>query len=124
MRAKEFITETTGKHHAHHAAVHRGIGKSRDPGGYNIPYHQLRTGVALAIADGSPRKLDVDHESWMGAFWTDHPFTEVEHNMLNQVRKIVPTEHEQINPWKDSEEPEDTNKVSPVRKFVNNKYGI
>jgi hypothetical protein len=124
MRAKEFLSERTGKHDNNHASVHTGVSKGRDPGGFYPSYHQLRTGIALAMADGTNNKLNVDHESWMGPFWTQHPYTEEEHNMFKQVRKAVPTEHHQVLPYEKSAEPDDTHKVSPVAKHKKNKYGI
>ena len=124
MRAKEFLSERTGKHHPDHESVHKGISADRDPGGYYPSYHQLRTGMALAMADGGNDKLDIDHETWMGPFWTQHPFTKEEHNMFKQVRKAIPTEHHQRTPWADSKERDDTHKTSPIAARKKNKYGI
>jgi len=126
MRAKEFVSEgkKIGKHHPEHKAVHTGIAKVRDPGGWYPSYHQMRTGMALAQADGKGNKVELDSESWMGPFWTQHPYTEEEHNMFKQVRKAVPTEHHQVLPYEKSAEPDDTHKVSPVAKNKKNKYGI
>jgi hypothetical protein len=80
--------------------------------------------MALAMADGSNDKLDVDHESWMGPFWTFHPYTDIEHKMVNQVKKVIPTEYDQVKPRSASKEPDDTGKLSPVSKTKKNKYGI
>jgi hypothetical protein len=124
MRAKEFIKEGIGKHHEHHAAVHQGIAKVRDPGGWYPSYHQMRTGMALASADGSKEPIKIDSESWMGKFWTQHPYTEEEHNMYQQVRKVIPTEYHQVLPWSKSVEPEDTHKISPVARHPKNQHGI
>ena len=127
MRAREFINEATkrvGNHHDHHAAVHQGISKVRDPGGWFPSYHQIRTGMGLSMADGSDKPLHLDTESWMGPYWTQHPYTEVEHNMFKQVRKSVPTEHHEVLPWSKSSEPSDTHKVSPIAKSKRNKYGV
>jgi len=124
MRAKEFITEHTGKAHPHHDSVQQGYAIERDPGGYYPTYHQYRTGMVVGMMDGSDKKIDVPHESWMGPYWTTHPFTELEHKMLKQARKTIPTEHHQINPWSKSTEPEGGNKISAVAKPKKNKYGI
>ena len=124
MRAKEFLSERTGKHHAQHASVHTSSAVARDPGGYYPNYHQLRTGLALAVADGSKNKLNVDHESWMGPYWTQHPYTEVEHNMFKQVKKAIPTEYHDRVPYHKSKEPDDTHHTSPVAKPKKNRYGI
>jgi hypothetical protein len=124
MRAKEFIAETTGKHHEHHRSAHQGVGTNVDPGGVSVGYHSLRSSMAAAMADGTNNKIEIDHESWAGPKWTDQPYTEVEHNMLKQVRKAIPTKHEDVIPWKKSEEPEDTNKTSTLSARKKNKYGI
>jgi hypothetical protein len=124
MRAKEFITEHTGTPHEQHDAVHQGFSRQRDPGGYYPTYHQYRTGMALAMADGSNDKLDVDHESWMGPFWTFHPYTDIEHDMVQQVKKVIPTEYDQVKPRSASKEPGDTHKVSSVAKSKRNRYGV
>jgi len=114
MRAREFIVERTGVTHPHHDAVHQGFSKQRDPGGYYPTYHQYRTGMALGMADGGDDKIDIDHESWMGPYWTFHPYTDKEHDMIKQVTKSIPTEYHQVRPRTPSAEPEDTHKVSPV----------
>lgn len=124
MRAKEFIVERSGKPHEHHDAVHQGFSRQRDPGGWFPSYHQLRTGMALAMADGSKEKLDLDHESWMGTMWTLHPYTDKEHEMIQQVHSAIPTEYHQIRPRTPSKEPDDVHRVSPVANKKKNKYGI
>jgi hypothetical protein len=125
MRAKEFIIEATGSHHEHHVAVHQGIRRSRDPGGYYPSYHQMRTGIVVGMMDGSGKTpANIDHESWMGPYWTQHPYTEVEHNMFKDARKVIPTEDHEVLPWKKSQEPDDTHKISPVAKHPKNKHGI
>ena len=124
MRAKEFIFESTGTTHEEHDAVHQGFSRQRDPGGYNPSYHQYRTGLALAMANGSNEKLDIDHESWMGPFWTFHPYTDIEHKMVNQVKKVIPTEYDQVKPRSPSREPETVHKISPVAAKKKNRYGV
>ena len=124
MRAKEFIVERTGSPHEQHDSVHQGFSRQRDPGGYYPSYHQYRTGMALAMADGSKDKLDIDHESWMGPFWTFHPYTDKEHDMVQQVKRVIPTEYEQVRPRTPSKEPGDTHNVSPVAAKKKNRYGV
>jgi hypothetical protein len=125
MRAKEFITERTGTHHDHHASVHQGIRKDRDPGGYYPTYHQYRTGMVVGMMDGSGKIPPIiDHESWMGPYWTQHPYTEIEHNMFRDARKAIPTEDHEVLPFEKSVEPNDTHRISPVAKHKKNKYGI
>ena len=76
MRAHEFLTETVAKTHSHHEAAQRSFTRSRDPGGYYPTYHQYRTGLALAMANGTGEPIDVDHETIVGPFWSYHPYTD------------------------------------------------
>jgi hypothetical protein len=124
MRAQEFITERTGKSHKDHDSVHQGYSKVRDPGGYYPSYHQMRTGMVVGAMDGSNKKIDADHESWMGPYWTQHPYTEIEHKMFQQARKTIPTEHHQVQKWSKSQEPDGGNKVSTVANRKKNQYGV
>jgi hypothetical protein len=124
MRAKEFIVERTGHTHPDHDAVHQGFSKQRDPGGYYPTYHQYRTGIAIGMADGSDNPIDVDHESWMGPYWTFHPYSDKEHDMIDQVRKTIPTDHYQVRPRTPSAEPSDTNKISPTPDWNPNKREV
>jgi hypothetical protein len=123
MRAQEFITETTGKHHPHHKAALKGVGINRDSPEADSAYHRLRTGMALAATDGT-NVPDVDHESFQGTYWTEYPYTKEEFDMFVQARKVIPSKHKQITPWKDSVEPDDTHKVSPVASKKKNRYGV
>jgi hypothetical protein len=120
MRAKEFIVEHTGEPHPEHDAVHQGFSKQRDPGGFYPTYHQYRTGMAIGMADGSNKPLDIDHESWVGPYWTFHPYTNEEHKMVKQVTKVIPTEFHQIRARTKSVEPDGTHKISPVSNWMNN----
>jgi hypothetical protein len=123
-KTPEVIVERTGKPHPHHDAVHQGFSRQRDPGGYYPSYHQYRTGMAISMADGSKKKLNVDHESWMGPYWTFHPYTDVEHDMIQQTKRSVPTEYDQVKPRTPSKEPNEIHRVSPVAAQKRNKYGI
>ena len=117
MRAHEFLTETVAKTHSHHEAAQRSFTRSRDPGGYYPTYHQYRTGLALAMANGTGEPIDVDHETIVGPFWSYHPYTEEEYNMFIQAEKVIPTEKETMLPWSKSKEPEDTNTTSLAKPF-------
>jgi hypothetical protein len=118
MRAKEFIVERSGHTHPEHEAVHQGYSRQRDPGGYYPTYHQYRTGMAITMADGTDAKINIDHESWMGPFWTFHPYTDVEHRMVAQVRQVIPTEYAQVRPRSPSREPDSVYTVSPVSNWL------
>jgi hypothetical protein len=60
----------------------------------------------------------------MGPFWTFHPYTDIEHAMVQQVKKVIPTEYKQVKPRSASKEPNDTSILSPVAQPKKNKYGI
>jgi len=125
MRAREFITERTGQHHPEHKAVAQGTRRVRDPGGYYPSYHQYRTGIVLGMMTGDGKTpTNVDHESWMGPYWTQHPYTEVEHNMFRDARKVIPTEDHEVLPWSKSKEPDEIHKISPVAAKKKNKHGV
>jgi hypothetical protein len=112
--------------HPDHDAVHQGgVSRSRDVGGYDRVYHMNRLMMAMAMANGKDTKaVDSPESTWVEKFNTHHPYTKEEHNMIHSAFKTVPTDKEEISPWEKSEEPKDTNIVSPVAKSKKNKYGI
>jgi hypothetical protein len=115
MRAKEFMSESKGKMHKHHASVQQGVMRSRDVGGYDRVYHMNRLMMATAMADGESEKpVDMDEASWMEKYNTHHPYTEKEHKMLKSAMNTIPTDSKEVTPWSKSVEPDDTHKVSPV----------
>jgi len=118
MRAQEFIIERVTKIKKRHAAVQKGIVKSRDEGGYDRTYHANRMGMAMAIADGkSTKAVDSPESSWVEKYNSYHPYTQEEWNMVKQAEATIPTDSKEINPWSKSIEPEDTNKNSPVSQW-------
>ena len=78
-----------------------------------------RMGMAMAMADGksSTPPEGMDGGSWVEKYNTIHPYTEEEHNMVQQAMKVVPTDHEHTVNDHRSLEAEDTHKVSPVNGF-------
>ena len=117
MRINELITETTavGKMKKKHAAVQKGVTKSRDVGGYDRVNHMNRMWMATAMADGkSTKPVDMDSYSWMEKYNTQHPYTEEEYNMFRAAENTVPTDSKEVTPWSKSAEPDDTHTVSPV----------
>ena len=115
MRAKEFIVEVEGKVHPHHAAVQRGVHRSRDKGGYDRTYHMNRLWMATAMADGKSKKpVKMDSASWIEKYNSQHPYTEEEYNMFRSAEATVPTDSKEVMPWSKSTEPDDTHKTSPV----------
>ncbi len=116
MRAHEFINEAKiGKVSKRASQATKGMHKVRDAGGYDRTYHLNRLAMAMASADGrSKNPVDMDSESWVEKYNTVHPYTELEHNMLHQAMKTVPTEHQETVPFGKSMELDSTNKTSPI----------
>jgi hypothetical protein len=116
MRINELISEATvGKMKKRHAAVQKGVTKSRDVGGYDRVNHMNRMWMATAMADGkSTKPVDMDSYSWMEKYNTQHPYTEEEYNMFRAAENTIPTDSKEVTPWSKSLEPEDTHTVSPV----------
>jgi hypothetical protein len=116
MRINELISEATvGKMKKRHAAVQKGVTKSRDVGGYDRVNHMNRMWMATAMADGkSTNPVDMDSYSWMEKYNTQHPYTEEEYNMFRAAENTIPTDSKEVTPWSKSLEPEDTHTVSPV----------
>jgi hypothetical protein len=118
MRAREFLSESSGKIHPHHAHVSPGIIRARDVGGYDRTYHMNRLMMAMGMADGiSQDAVDMDYDSFAEKYNTVHPYTEQEYNMFISASKTIPTEKQTIVPYSKSREPEDTNTRSTVQAF-------
>jgi hypothetical protein len=119
MRATEFITEgNKGTMHDNHAAASQGAYKFRDDGTDRI-YHLNQVMKAVAMADGkSTKALKMDDESFAGKNNMAYPYSEAEHNMMQQAFNTVsPSEVHKLVGSHKSTEPEDTNKVSPHKAF-------
>lgn len=118
MRAHEFIIEgKEGKLSKRAEKASPGTHRVRDDGGYDRTYHLNRLAMAMASADGKDKKaVPMDSSSFVEKYNTIHPYTEAEHNMLHQAMKTIPTEHQDVVPFKKSIELDSTNKVSPVAK--------
>lgn len=105
----------TGKIRKKQADVQQGVIKSRDADGIDRFYHMSRIGMALAKADGmSTNPVDMDSESWIGKYNTEHPYTEAEWKMFKAAHNTVPSDTQEAMPWTRSKEPDDTHRVSPV----------
>jgi hypothetical protein len=128
MRAREFISEAKPKEKQIPAgAITAGQGAiiSRDVGGYDRTYHLNRIMMATAMADGRSNKpVDMDSESWVEKYNVAFPYTDLEHAMMMQAFATIPTDGAELSKRGKSEEPTDTNKVSPVAKPKRNKYGV
>lgn len=116
MRANEFINE--GKKgnvpKRHHAA---------QPGGYKFmddatdrTYHLNQIMKAAAMADGSSTKaLEMSDESFAGKNNVAYPYSDLEHNMMQQAFNTVsPTKAKEMIKGRDSSELDTVNKTSPV----------
>jgi hypothetical protein len=122
MRAKDFIVEREGKMHDHHAAVTQGVTRMRDVGGYDRTYHLNRIWMATAMADGkSTKPVDMDSASWIEKYNVAVPYTDAEHLMVLAAMATIPTDGKELQKRSKSEEPADTNTVSPVANWMKKK---
>jgi hypothetical protein len=119
VRAREFLIEKrVGKIGQRRQAGTRGLGKFRDPQGFDRIYELNRVMMAVACADGSGTPLDLDTESWAGRYNTAHPYTDEEAAMLKQALQSTGSEYHDLNhgDMKSGEVPS-TNTNSPVIAF-------
>lgn len=117
MRAREFIIETRGDGPMPSELndAHQGSTRMRDVGGYDRTYHLNRIWMAAAMADGqSKRPVDMDSASFVEKYNVAFPYTDIEHMMLLQAMATIPTDSKELAKRGKSEEPKDTNTVSPV----------
>jgi len=119
MRAAEFLIEKrVGKIGKRRQAGTRGLTKFRDFGGYDRTYELNRVMMAVAMADGSGKPLDLDTESWSGRYNTAHPYTDEEAAMLKQALQATGSETYDLNAGDNrSQEVESTHVHSPVVAF-------
>jgi hypothetical protein len=119
MRASEFLIEKqVGKIGNRRQAGTRGLTKFRDVGGYDRTYELNRVMMAVAMADGSGKPLDLDSESWAGRYNTAHPYTDEEAMMLKQALQATGSEAYDLNHGdNNSQEVESTYTHSPVTAF-------
>jgi hypothetical protein len=119
MRAQEFVTEARqGKISKRNQSATVGLNTFHDSQRANSDYTLNRVMMAVAMADGSEKPIDMDAYSWVGKERTAHPYTDVEQKMLKQAFKAAGAEYSDVNRGDlDSEELNSTNKQSPVRAF-------
>lgn len=118
MRATDFITER-------HAGKLRKVAHRAMPGtwrfrdsGIDRAYNLNRVMMAAACADGqSTRPVDMDASAWNDRYNTAHPYTEAEHNMMQQAFGTVDTEYDHAVGDHSSREHPEVNRVSPVKGF-------
>lgn len=85
-------------------------------------YDLYRLTMLAACSDGK-NDLSSNAESWVGRNNTMHPYTQAESDMLKQIYQangLQWSDELAPNPKNRSEEPKDTNKVSPMTKVKNN----
>jgi len=87
-------------------------------------YNFYRVGMAVAMADGSNKKLDIDDRTWYHNNNVAVPYTELDHNMMNQAFKSVKSVNKLVVGDHRSLEDDKINKISPVRAKTKNKFGV
>lgn len=125
MRAYEFVTEgTKGKLHSDHAhAFHKTI-TYNDGHGAGFDYNFNRVGMAVAMSDGSNKKLDINDRTWFHHDNVAVPYTDEEEAMLKQAFKAVKTDVNPVVTDHRSSEPNHVNNASPVAAKKKNRYGV
>lgn len=111
--------------HPDHANAQQGIDRMRDVGGYDRVYHLNRMMMAMAMHDGKGKhKVDMPVESWIEKNNSAHPYTKEESDMVHGAMNTIPTDRKTVQKFSKSQEPDDTNKVSPHPAKKKNKYGV
>lgn len=117
MRASEFINEgSLGKVPKRHRAAQPGGYKFTDDGSDRI-YNLNQIMKAVAMSDGSSTKpLDMDDESFAGKHNMAYPYSQIEHDMMQQAFNTVsPTNAKRIIDKNNSSELKSINKTSPMK---------
>jgi hypothetical protein len=118
MRAREFITEQDGTIGKRRQAATVGLNLFSDGERTSSSYTLNRVMMAVSMADGSSKPLEMDEKSWIGKQRSAHPYTKVEQDMLKQAYKAAGAKWTDINNGDlDSEEVKSTNTQSPVKPF-------
>ena len=125
MKINEIIQEgAKGRIHPDHAhAFHKTI-TYNDGHGAGFDYNFNRVGMAIAMADGSGKKLNIDDRTWFHHDNVAVPYTEVEAKMFDQAFNSVKTVVNPILTDHGSKEPNHVHIVSPVAKKKKNRYGV
>jgi hypothetical protein len=116
MRASEFLNEgNKGTVPKRHNKAQPGAYKFTD-NGTDRTYHLNQIMKAVAMADGSSTKaMKMDDESFAGKHNLAYPYSDLEHNMMQQAFNTVsPTQANQMIKGRDSSELDIVNKTSPV----------
>jgi hypothetical protein len=119
MRAKDFIVEREGKLPKNLDQASQGSVRMRDIGGYDRTYHLNRIWMATAMADGkSSKAIDMDASSFVEKYNVAFPYTDAEHLMVLAAMATIPTDGKELSKRAKSQEPADTNTVSPVANWM------
>ena len=120
MRATEFVAEMRqGKLSTRNRAATVGLNVFSDSEKSNSDYTLNRVMMAVAMADGSDKVLDMDSKSWIGKKRGAYPYTEIEHEMLKQAFRAAGADYEDLNHGDlDSEEHPAVNTTSPITAFA------
>jgi hypothetical protein len=122
MRAKDFIFEREGKISKELSQVSQGSMRMRDVGGYDRTYHLNRIWMATAMADGKSKKaVDMDSASFVEKYNVAFPYTDAEHLMILAAMATIPTDSKELSKRAKSQEPTDTNTLSPVANWMKKK---
>ena len=116
MRAYEFIVEVKAAKITKRAQEpSRGINTYGDQEHISGDYVGFKLGQAMAMSDGSNKKVDIDAKSWYGKKKTVHPYSELEQNMFKQGAKAVGASTDDVNNGNmKSKELSSTHTISPV----------
>ena len=119
MRAQEFVTEMRqGKLSTRNRAATVGLTVFSDSEKSNSDYTLNRVMMAVAMADGSGKTIDLDAKCWAGKKRSASPYTKVEQAMLKQAYKAAGADYEDLNHGDlDSEEHPAVNTTSPIEAF-------
>lgn len=125
MKISEVIIEgKKGKlHKDHQHAFHKTI-TYNDGHGAGYDYNFNRVGMAVAMSDGSNKKLDIDDRTWFHHDNVALPYTEEEEKMFKQAFKAIKTTVNPVVTDHKSREPNHVQNVSPVALVKRNRFGV
>ena len=125
MRIHEIISEgSRGKLRPDHKASLHGVSTFNDGHGHGADHNFNRVGLAVAMADGGKKKLDIDDRTWYHSDNVAVPYSDLEHRMLDQAFRSVKTKVNHVVKDHSSREHDSIHRASPVPAKKRNKYGV
>ena len=125
MKITEIIQEgTKGELHTDHKHAFHKTMTYNDGHGAGYDYNFNRVGMAVAMSDGSNKKLDVDDRTWFHHDNVAVPYTNEEEKMFKQAFKSIKTKVNPVVTDHKSREPNHVNNQSPVAAKKKNRYGV